>query len=124
MSLSASCDTDCELIERRGSWRDVGAKGNRPGVQGDLAPARSCGTSLRGDLRALEMLVRRAVVALRQRRALAGLALAGRRLAAGDASVERAGLDLLVDELDGRVHAFLDRPAHLRLVRDREVAPD
>src|SRR4051794_17284456 len=52
-------------------------------------------------LRPLEMLVRRAVVAFRQRRALAGLALARRRAAAGDAAVERAGLDLLLDEGDG-----------------------
>src|SRR4051812_47591133 len=51
-------------------------------------------------LRALEMLVRRAVVALGERRPLAGLALAGRRAAAGDAAVERAGLDLLLDEAD------------------------
>ena len=79
------------------------AKGNRPGAPGDLDPALAAEVSLRGDLRALEVLVRRAVVALRQRRALARLALARRRLAAGDAAVERAGLDLLVDELDRRV---------------------
>jgi hypothetical protein len=70
------------------------------------------------------VLVRRAVVALRQRRALAGLALARRRAAAGDPAVERSGLDLLLDERRRRGHAGLHGPCDLRLRRDREVAPD
>ena len=53
---------------------------------------------LRRDLAALEVLMRGAVLALRQRRALARLALAGRRPAAGHAAVERTGLDLVLDE--------------------------
>src|SRR3954452_7385969 len=78
---------------------------------------------LGGDL-ALEMLVRRAVVALRQRRALAGLALARRRAAAGDAAVEGARLDLALDEPDRRRDALAHGPGDLRLARDREVAAD
>src|SRR5579872_6095132 len=46
-----------------------------------------------------EVLMRRAVVAIGERRALARLALARRRAAACDAAVERARLDLLLDEL-------------------------
>src|SRR6266545_2628373 len=84
-----------------------------------------CGRALRGDARALlEMLVRRAVVAIRQRRALARLALARRRAAARDAAVERSRLDLLVDEGDRRGHALLHCPRHLGLDGDREVAAD
>src|SRR5436305_13426039 len=79
---------------------------------------------LGSDLRALEVLMRRAVVALRQRGTLAGLPLARRRLAASDAAVECTGLDLLVDELHRGVDALLGRPADLRLVRDREVPAD
>ena len=48
------------------------------------------------------MLVRRAVVALGQRRPLAGLAFARRRATPGDTAVERTRLDLLLDEGDGR----------------------
>src|SRR5581483_9439488 len=77
-----------------------------------------------GDAAAFEVLVRRAVVAVRQRRALARLALARRRAAAGDAAVERAGLDLLLDEGDGRADALAHRPGDLRLRGDREVAAD
>src|SRR6476659_2085864 len=68
------------------------------------------------------MLVRRAVVAVRQRRALAGLALARRRLAAGDAAVERAGLDLLLDERDRSADALANRPGNAGLRGDREIA--
>src|SRR6476620_10058659 len=68
------------------------------------------------------MLVRRAVVAVRQRRALAGLALARRRLAAGDAAVERAGLDLLLDERDRGADTLADRPGNAGLRGDRKVA--
>src|SRR5207302_2610703 len=75
-------------------------------------------------LRPLEVLVRRAVVALRQRRALARLALPRRRAAAGDAAVERAGLDLLLDEVDRGVDTLRDGPGDLRLHGDREVAAD
>src|SRR5690349_16170276 len=83
------------------------------------------GTSLRRERRAcFEMLVRRAVVAIRQRRSLAGLALARRRLAAGDAAVERAGLDLLLDERDRCADPFPDRPGDTSLRGDREIAAD
>src|SRR5689334_8353498 len=71
-----------------------------------------------------EVLVTRAVVAVRERRPLARLALAGRRAAAGDAAVERAGLDLLLDELDRRIDPLRHGPRDLRLAGDREVAAD
>src|SRR5690242_19846797 len=80
--------------------------------------------ALRGDFGALEVLMRRAVVALRKRGALARLALPGRRAAACNATVERPGLDLLLDERDRGGDALLHRPRHLRLRGDREVAPD
>ena len=70
------------------------------------------------------MLVRRAVVALGKRRTLARLAFARRRAAACDAAVKRAGLDLVLDELRGRVDALLHRPRHLGLAGDREMTPD
>src|SRR5918995_5820393 len=70
------------------------------------------------------MLVRRAVVALGQRRALARLALASRRVTARDAAVERTGLDLLLDEGHRGGDALIDGPGDLCLRRDREVAPD
>src|SRR6266545_734066 len=70
------------------------------------------------------MLMRRAVVAFRERRALAGLAFARGRAAACDAAVEGAGLDLLLDESDRRRDAFLHRPCDLSLNRDREVTAD
>src|SRR5579884_1108552 len=71
-----------------------------------------------------EVLVRRAVVAVRQRRALTRLALARRRATACDAAVERACFDLLVDELRCSVNALGHRPRDLGLTRDREVAAD
>src|SRR5581483_6945474 len=79
---------------------------------------------LRGDAgrRALEVLVRRAVVAVRKRRALARLPFARRRVTACDAALERAGFDLLLDELDRRAHTFGHRPRDLRLHGDWEVA--
>jgi len=46
------------------------------------------------------MLVRGAVVAVRERRALARLSLARGRAAAGNPAVEGAGLDLALDERD------------------------
>src|SRR4051794_6981103 len=70
------------------------------------------------------MLVRGAVVALGQRRALAWLGLAGRRVAARGSAFEGAVLDLLFDELHRRADAVADRPRDLRLHGDREVAPD
>src|SRR3989442_12482824 len=66
----------------------------------------------------------RAVVAVRQRRALTGLALARRRATAGDAAVECAGLDLLLDEVHRGVDSLRHCPGDLSLHRDREVAPD
>src|SRR5262245_37339984 len=88
-----------------------------------LMPRRSA-TYLGSGGFGFEVLVRRAVVAVRQRRALARLALARRRAAACNAAVERARFDLLVDERRRGVHALRDRPRDLRLARDREVAAD
>src|SRR4051812_37716500 len=88
-----------------------------------LTPGRAYSSKLGGDL-ALEMLVRRAVVALGKRRALARLPLARRRAAPRDPTVERAGLDLLLDERHGRVDSLRHRPGDLRLHRDREEAAD
>src|SRR5207247_2568827 len=79
---------------------------------------------LRRDGRALEVLVRRAVVAVRERRALARLAFARRGTAAHDSSVERSGLDLLLDEGDRRGDALVHCPRDLRLAGDGEVAAD
>src|SRR5215204_4195480 len=73
---------------------------------------------------AFQVLVRRAVVALGERRALARLALARRRVAARNAAVERAGLDLLLDERHRGGHALVYGPGHLGLRGDREVAPN
>src|SRR5262245_2454111 len=81
-------------------------------------------SSGRCDLRALEVLVRRAVVAVRQRRALARLALARGRPAARDAAVEGAGLDLALDERHRRRDALAHGPGDLRLAGDREIAAD
>src|SRR5919108_4333799 len=78
----------------------------------------------RSDAGALEVLVRRAVVALGQRRPLAGLALAGRRVAARHAADEGARLDLLLDERNRGADALVDGPGDLCLRRDREVAAD
>ena len=65
--------------------------------------------------------MRGAVVALRQRGSLAGFALAGRRAAAGNPAVQRAGLDLLLDEGGRSSDPFLHGPGHLGLRRDREI---
>ena len=70
------------------------------------------------------MLVRRAVVALRERRALARLPLARRRPTAGDPAVERTGLDLRLDELDRGADPLGHGPGDLRLLRDGEIAAD
>src|SRR5471030_559343 len=70
------------------------------------------------------MLMRRAVVAFRQRRALTGLALAGRRVAVSDAAFERSGSDLLLDELDRGADALCDRPGDFCLHSDWKVAAD
>src|ERR671918_2202138 len=72
----------------------------------------------------LEVLMRRAVVAPRQRCPLARLALARGRAAAPAAAVEQAGLDLLLDERRRRTDALSHRPRDLRLGGDGEVAPD
>src|SRR6266566_10096669 len=109
ISLSVSCDTPLVTLHSR-------ACGRLRGNPGDMRRLRGCFC--------FQVLVRRAVVALRQRRALARLALACRRAAACDAAVERAGLDLLLDELCGRLHALLHGPRHLGLAGDREVTPD
>src|SRR5947207_11085728 len=70
------------------------------------------------------MLVRRAVLAFRQRGPLARLALSRRRPATGDAAVECPGLDLRLDERTCRRDALADRPRDLGLRGDREVAAD
>src|SRR3954451_15636752 len=105
ISLSVSCDTPgapyTEVLVDR--------------------PCGKAGDELRGCAR-FEVLVRRAVVALRERRPLARLAVTGGRAAAGDAAVERAGLDLVLDELHGRVDSLRHGPGDLGLARDREVA--
>src|SRR5207253_7405809 len=109
----------------RGAWLDIASL-----VVLDTSvrayPRPGATTSeLRGDARArLEVLVRRAVVAVGQRRALARLALARGGAAAGDAAVEGAGLDLALDERDRRGDALAHRPRDLRLAGDREVAAD
>src|SRR5215831_17574066 len=72
----------------------------------------------------LEVLVRRAVLALGERRPLAGLALPRRRPATGNATVEGAGLDLGLDERTSRRDALADRPRDLCLRGNREVTPD
>ena len=56
------------------------------------------------------MLMRRAVIALRKRRALARLAFSRRRSAARDAAVESSCFDLLLDEGRRSGHAFLHGP--------------
>ncbi len=71
-----------------------------------------------------QVLVRRAVLAVGKRRPLARLALPRRGATARHSPVERARLDLLLDELDRRADAFRHRPGDLRLVRDGEVAAD
>src|SRR3954454_6402319 len=88
----------------------------------DTAPQAKAREGLRGDLRALEGLVARAVVALGERSPLARLALRRRRPAARDAAVEGALLDLLLDEGARGGHSLRHRPRDLRLDRDREVA--
>src|SRR5215211_5828750 len=89
---------------------------------GEAAPR--CGVRSGGDGGAIEVLVARAVLALGKRRPLARLPLAGRGAAAGDAAVESALLDLLLDERAGGVDSLRHRPGDLRLHRDREVAPN
>src|SRR5215471_10072080 len=98
------------------SWL-IGPRAYRPAADRHRRPSGR-------DAGALEVLVRRAVVAIRERRALARLALAGRRVAVGDPALERPGLDLLLDELDRGADALVHGPRHLRLDGDREVAPD
>src|SRR6185295_9450195 len=70
----------------------------------------------------LQMRVRRAVLTARQRRALAGLALAGGCAAAGVGLVQPVELDL--DRGPGQADHALDRVEHARLLGDREVAAD
>src|SRR3954454_19095550 len=67
------------------------------------------------------MLVRRAVLAARQRHALAGGALAGARMAAQRAAVERDPLALaVVHELGGDPHVAFDHAVDAHLLRHRE----
>src|SRR2546425_7654666 len=87
-----------------------------------LTRRRAYRSGLCRGLRPLEVLVRRAVVPVRERCALARLSLPGRGAAAGHAAVERTGLDLLLDEADRRVDALADGPGDLSLDGDREIA--
>jgi hypothetical protein len=90
-----------------------------------ISPPQSGIDALGGDCRSLlEVLVRRAVVATGERRPLARLPLAGRRMATRDAPVEKSCFDLLLDERSRGSDAFAHRPRDLRLRRDREVPPD
>ena len=66
----------------------------------------------------LEMLVRRAVVALGEWRSLTRLALACRRAAARNATVKGPGFDLRLDERAGCSDSFADRPGDLGLGRE------
>src|SRR3954447_26607161 len=75
----------------------------------DAGEGRAYRSALRGGFAAFEVLVRRAVVAFRQRRALAGLALPRGRAAPCDAAVERARFDLLLDEAHRGVDTLADR---------------
>src|ERR687894_3310194 len=93
MSLSVSWDTPAYCSARHRRRRE------RP-RRFSATSAKPLGR-LGRDPGGLEVLVRRAVLAIRQRRALARLPLARRRVAARDPAVERARLDLLLDELDG-----------------------
>src|SRR3954470_6729948 len=86
ISLSVSCDM--RPLPSLAAWE-------RPQTHSKYG---TCGFSGR-DLGAVEMLVRGAVIAFRQRRPLARLALPRRRVAVGHAALECAGLDLLLDEL-------------------------
>ena len=94
------------------------------GAPADRSPSSSGGCAdarrERGGL--LEMRVRRAVLAARQRRALAGLALAGGGAAAGVGLVQPVELDL--DRCPGQADHALDRVEDARLLGDREVAAD
>src|SRR6476660_9917178 len=96
----------------------------RPAPRSPCRRWRAYRRDLRRSLAALEVLMRRAVVAVRQRCPLARLALAGRRTATGDAAVERSSLDLLFDEADGGLDPLGHGPGDLRLHGDREVAAD
>src|SRR3954452_22420318 len=89
ISLSVSCDTPSAAYPRRPVDRQWGKAVESPSRLGGRA--------------SLEVLVARTVVALRQRRPLARLALARRCTAARDTAVERAGLDLLLDERERRI---------------------
>src|SRR6476619_6949919 len=96
----------------------------RPAQRSPCRRWRAYRRDLRCSLAALEVLMRGAVVAVRQRCPLAGLALAGRRTATGDTAVERSSLDLLFDEADGGLDTLGHGPGDLRLHGDREVAAD
>ena len=70
----------------------------------------------------VQMRVRRAVLALGHRAALARLALARERAAAAEQIA--ATLELGLGGLDDARDDLIDRDVHARLLRDREVAPD
>src|SRR5436190_21695465 len=124
ISLSVSCDTPFAAYTEALVDRTCGKAGETPSrFRNGVRPGSGTRRFLRGGAR-FQVLVGRAVVALRERRPLARLALARRRAAAGDAAVQRAGLDLVLDELHRRVDPFGHGPGHLGLAGDREVAPD
>src|SRR6478735_8686044 len=96
----------------------------RPAPRSPCRRGRAYRRDLRCSLPALEVLMRGAVVAVRQRGPLAGLALTGRRAATSDAAVEGSRLDLLLDEADCRLDALGHGPGDLRLHGDGEIAAD
>src|SRR4051794_27993676 len=98
----------------------------RPGRWPGPAEGRANGAMRRGGLdedRLLQVLVARAVLLARQRRALAGLALARRGAARGERALAVA-LDLVLDELVRDRERLVDRVVDARLLGDREVAAD
>src|SRR3954451_14972916 len=100
--------------------RSIGALSHAP-------PTRRDEAGLRGSRREvlLEVLVRRAVLAARQRHPLARRALARARVAGERRAVEaHAFLLAPVDVLAGDLHIAIDRPVHPHLTRHREVEPD
>src|SRR5262249_5380437 len=127
ISLSVSCDTSRETCSASSAelvWTSLRSS-RRTRCLEPIACSLWKSSGLGRDPRpGLEMLVRRAVLALGERRPLAGLALPRRRPATGDAAVKGAGLDLRLDERTRRRDAFADRPRDLCLRGDREVAAD
>src|SRR5215831_12577068 len=117
----ACCSTVRSACDRaRYGWWASGC----PGWSSISSSAWGCDGRRSGgdDAPLFQVLVRRAVLAIGQRRALARLALARGCLAAGDTLT--ATLDLLQDVRHGLGDVAVDRVVDPRLVRDREEVPD